>query len=938
MAEERAGTEAGRAWWWAVLRTERDRRLALARGRPITSRNLWRLLRRRLGRAVGQTWEGQLDMNSIESRFVNAFQELTSYCPYPWQQQLFARLSAGGPLDGLDIPTGLGKTSVMPIWLLAHRYAQPDCRPPMRLVYVVNRRTIVDQATKVAESLQKKAGEDKLAVSTLRGALADNGDWLMAPHLPAIIIGTVDMIGSRLLFNAYRAGRWQRSRHAGLLGQDSLIVHDEAHLSQPFQGLLEWIVARQADDNSPRRMRLLAMSATHSNGQNKTVLTLDREDLGLKEVQKRLYAPKRLKLHDATKNLPAQLAALALVHEAIGQDAKRVIIFVKLPEMAKKVVQELKKGKVGDDRIEVLTGTIRGFERDLLVQQPVVDHLLKSTTPQATEYLVSTSAGEVGADFDADHMVCDLTPIDSFIQRVGRVNRRGDGDARIDLVMDLKADAKARPHEAAANATAKLLAKLPPAKKDVDRQDACPQALRDLREQHAAEYAPCVAPQPQHVTPHDVTLDAWSLTSIQADWPLAQEVAPFLHGLDDADPQTFVAWRAELDELEVPSQGQIDSTPVQQSLDHYPLRPQELLHDKPDRVAELLLAARARCGEKPFAWIIGRKIEVWRLLDLTEDAKRLEQEVRNRTIVLPVSVGGLNAGMIDTGSDSPVLDVADRQETARARVLLTRDDEGWRQERRLGDDSPPADDAEPPEFFPKWTAARHAAGRKLGMRYVARVVLSEDEQGPSQLLLLFHEHAPKEKLGAKLHLAKHNEDVDGKAEERIKALGLAADSVEAKALRSAASHHDCGKADERWQRAIGNSDGSSSLAKSLNRGINARLLAGYRHEFGSLLKALESDGFRSLDDATRDLALHLIATHHGRGRPYFSTAAMKTPVNDLPDFLQPAEIARRFDRLQRRYGHWGLAWLESILRSADAEASRMHDAPAVEDEEEEDER
>jgi len=53
MSEHGHGTEAGRAWWWAVLRTERDRRLALARGRPITSRNLWRLLRRRLSSIVG---------------------------------------------------------------------------------------------------------------------------------------------------------------------------------------------------------------------------------------------------------------------------------------------------------------------------------------------------------------------------------------------------------------------------------------------------------------------------------------------------------------------------------------------------------------------------------------------------------------------------------------------------------------------------------------------------------------------------------------------------------------------------------------------------------------------------------------------------------------------------------------------------------------------
>ena len=43
---------ADRAMWWAVLRTERDRRLALAARRPITAANLRRLLARRWATVV----------------------------------------------------------------------------------------------------------------------------------------------------------------------------------------------------------------------------------------------------------------------------------------------------------------------------------------------------------------------------------------------------------------------------------------------------------------------------------------------------------------------------------------------------------------------------------------------------------------------------------------------------------------------------------------------------------------------------------------------------------------------------------------------------------------------------------------------------------------------------------------------------------------------
>ena len=42
-------------------------------------------------------------------------------------------------------------------------------------------------------------------------------------------------------------------------------------------------------------------------------------------------------------------------------------------------------------------------------------------------FLVATSAGEVGVDLDADHMVCDLVAWERMVQRLGRVNRRGTG-------------------------------------------------------------------------------------------------------------------------------------------------------------------------------------------------------------------------------------------------------------------------------------------------------------------------------------------------------------------------------------------------------------------------------------------------------------------------------------------------------------------------------
>lgn len=71
--------------------------------------------------------------------------------PFPWQQALLQRLLPGEPIRALDIPTGLGKTATMAIWVVARACG---AHVPRRLVYIVDRRGVVDQATDTAEGLR----------------------------------------------------------------------------------------------------------------------------------------------------------------------------------------------------------------------------------------------------------------------------------------------------------------------------------------------------------------------------------------------------------------------------------------------------------------------------------------------------------------------------------------------------------------------------------------------------------------------------------------------------------------------------------------------------------------------------------------------------------------------------------------------------------------
>jgi CRISPR-associated endonuclease/helicase Cas3 len=111
------------------------------------------------------------------------------------------------------------------------------------------------------------------------------------------------------------------------------------------------------------------------------------------------------------------------------------------------------------------------------------------------------------------------------------------------------------------------------------------------------------------------------------------------------------------------------------------------------------------------------------------------------------------------------------------------------------------------------------------------------------------------------------------------------------------------------------------LAKSNGPGA-ARFSEPFRHEFASVLDAGRDPEFAELGAERQDLVLHLIGAHHGRARPHFNPEEAFDPEPPSGDAEELSlETPRRFARLQRRYGRWGLAYLESLLRAADWAAS-----------------
>jgi hypothetical protein len=151
-------------------------------------------------------------------------------------------------------------------------------------------------------------------------------------------------------------------------------------------------------------------------------------------------------------------------------------------------------------------------------------------------------------------------------------------------------------------------------------------------------------------------------------------------------------------------------------------------------------------------------------------------------------------------------------------------------------------------------------------------------------------------------LSEHDEAVRQVAREFADKAGLTADIVNA--IEQAALFHDSGKSGL-WQLAAEGGDIKHPIAKTWR--LYPAKLQGFRHEF------------ESMNGVDIELAKHLVAAHHAGARPTWTGTRPLAPVNQDDDKVY--EQIRRFAKLQHQYGWWGLAYLEAVVRAADAYVS-----------------
>ncbi len=736
--------------------------------------------------------------------------------------------------------------------------------------------------------------------------------------------------------------------------------------------------------------------------------------LDCEELHRRTRAAKSAKLVPPVKGgraaLAKKLADSAVELVRVGH--KRTAVMVNRVATALAVAAAARRALADAADVILLTGRMRPLDRDdvMVTWEPLL-RAGNNSAPERPILVVATQCLEVGADFSFDALVTECASLDALRQRFGRLNRLGNESNCAAAVLIDGEDEKGKTPDPiygeALAATWNWLKEAGGASDEIDfgitAMDASLTALRAANPESAEKlYAPPDR-APVLLPAH---LDLLSQTGPRP--AVEPEPAFFLHGTRQTEPEAHVVWRAGLPkETEPNAQAQWAET-----LALVPPSSLEAL-SVPLRRLRAWLAGEADTGAdgdvegeplgpednaQPAKRIFGlRRAGAKPKFLLTSDPAQIRP---GDTVILPAA-GGIppelgQSPQQPSGLGPEGLDLAERATlSARGRVILrlqrellgqelcsrpaisalldlveSDDAEPSRDEiagalRAAADEPDPAGGDGPPTPMPGWLRtqldelarglaridALPAGGFLLTAKKRVRPTSAEEDDPDPEA----GSSDATDAVSLRAHTAAVRRWAQAHADKCLTP-NLAA------AIASAAEHHDLGKLDRRFQLVLhgGGPTGEEPLAKSarnLKRYRRRRQLApedtlpgGFRHEMLSLAAAESLE--TNLPPEQSDLALHLIASHHGHARSfapvvldpapeqgefaealsrYFSAAAPPSLNASLAHRLDSG-VADRFWRLTRRHGWWGLVYLESILRLADWQASSepdTNDTPAA---------
>lgn len=601
--------------------------------------------------------------------------------PYEWQ----CLAATHGLPDVLSVPTGLGKTEIVLAW--AWRLLMDRRLEPLHLIYCLPMRSLVTQTAQrlkiYFDALNAKNPKIDVAVHQLMGGAIDD-EWVGHPDKPWVLVGTQDQLLSRALNRGYAMSRFEWPVHFGLLNNDCRWLIDEVQLMGPglwTTSQLDWMRRKRFPSLKPCLTTWMSATvgtsflsttdrvrdafAEPSNEQiafeGKLKIALDG-DAGLNwwRAAKRPLAwwqpdasapkPGGGRKRRATKPVTVTPDVIAGSVKAKHVARTLTLVICNTVDMARAVFGALSS----INHKVLLTSRFRREDR-AQHEERLIDFDTKrknGSLPKNDPGLicVSTQVVEAGVDISAHRLFTELAPWPSMLQRLGRLNRRGDDqDARAWVWETPKEGGNKKrerigPYEAAdIDCAKKLVEAFVPLSQDKAFSEAIARLNTDNQKEVTEALQPRLSPLPR-------ALDVHGLFSTERDVHGGfTDVSAFVRGTDP-DLDVTVFWR----------DWSGDSPPRGDDLDGPLLEPaKEGCPVSFVRVQKMLESSKAK------AWLWDDEADRWERVN--------HWDIRpGMLIMLKRDVGGYNETEGWTGDKSNVL-----AEVPRAGRGATLRDDAW---------------------------------------------------------------------------------------------------------------------------------------------------------------------------------------------------------------------------------------------------------------------
>lgn len=813
---------------------------------------------------------------------------------------------------------------------------------------------------------------------------AVRNDWRMRPSTPMIICATPDMFGSRLLFRGYGVSKFARPLEAGLFAYDAVAVVDEAHLNRQLEKTARRVadiesMAAEPIGISPLQV-MIATATPVDRGGDSSHISLNEEDLLADPVlTERVQRPKPLSMISIKGNLIAtavEECAMLFESDEPWSGVKPIGCIMNTVDGAVSVAEQLEK-MYGKEHVVCVMGRMRSIDRTKAmegIEKPATQFIVGT---QALEVGLDIDFSALVTQLASGSAIAQRSG------RVNRFAERETGPIHVLIPDDLeKGSGPYRPEELEAaktwlayvkdnheeGLTPWLLASDECRPPDAERKRTIYERLEWADVDYFSNTSRDLAPETDAIGPEASNLDLW----------LRDEFS------DDAEVYVIVRRMHETYANGSIGKAYDDGA-IRRVLELVPPLPAEQFPVSIGTAASALRgwygnenkdSASSNCylirnEEAPTAWNLS-SIHPGDIFVVDETAKLFLRDV--------VRYGGKNLGSKDDVYTSIANNLAfytmgapivitvenhvDNMPEAASSIeqldnianalVFPEDDDGDTSE----------DDDAPTRLFKEWVdddkyCPDDISHIRCPTYERIREIVGGDGCNGSLDCVLYGEtpiegyaliYTPRDNSGFEffhgtttdssepVKLENHLNDVASRACCMGEALDLPQNLVDA--LEDAGRLHDEGKRDRRFQTLLRLGDRKAQdlpedLAKgrfaSRKRALDYRKtcgLRGWRHEQRSAVAAwVQLDG----KDDRRELATRLVGTSHGHGRALFDD----DEANLLPKEQEVDESFREaarylfdygaweqiVDRTNRKYGTWGIAYLEAMVRAADMQVS-----------------